>query len=178
MDGFFKGDFGQYFTPREIIEFAVAMMEPTHEDIVLDPACGSGGFLLHVLDAVRREADEYHDPGSPDHKQHWHDFAEKRLFGIEINEEITRVAKMKMILHDDGHTNVIGWDALEPIEKLTAHNKGFAENRFTLVLTNPPFGSMIKQEEKPYLSGYDLANISYRTHLTSNLPLAVLSSIG
>lgn len=131
MDGFFKGDFGQYFTPREIIEFAVAMMEPTHEDIVLDPACGSGGFLLHVLDAVRREADEYHDLNSKEHFNHWHDFAEKRLFGIEINEEITRVAKMNMILHDDGHTNVIGWDALEPIEKLTAHHKGFAENRFT-----------------------------------------------
>lgn len=167
MDGFFKGDFGQYFTPREIIEFAVAMMEPTHEDIVLDPACGSGGFLLYALDAVRREADEYHDPNSNEHFNHWHDFAEKRLFGIEINEEITRVAKMNMILHDDGHTNVIGWDALEPIEKLTTHNKGFAENRFTLVLTNPPFGSMVKQEEKPYLSSYDLANISYTVKKTT-----------
>jgi type I restriction enzyme M protein len=83
------------------------------------------------------------------------------LFGIEINEEITRVAKMNMILHDDGHTNVIGWDALEPIEKLTAYNKGFAENRFSLVLTNPPFGSMIKQEEKPYLENYEIANIGY-----------------
>ena len=161
MDGFFKGDFGQYFTPREIIEFAVAMMEPTHEDIVLDPACGSGGFLLYALDAVRREADEYHEIGSPEHKDHWNKFAEQRLFGIEINEEITRVAKMNMILHDDGHTNVIGEDALEPIAKLTAQNKGFAENRFTLVLTNPPFGAMVKQEEKPYLSSYDLAKISY-----------------
>jgi type I restriction enzyme M protein len=167
MDGFFKGDFGQYFTPREIIEFAVAMMEPTHEDIVLDPACGSGGFLLYALDAVRREAGEYHELDSKEHFNHWHDFAEKRLFGIEINEEITRVAKMNMILHDDGHTNVIGWDALEPIEKLTAYNKGFAENHFTLVLTNPPFGSMVKQEEKPYLSSYDLANISYTVKKTT-----------
>ena len=161
MDGFFKGDFGQYFTPREIIEFTVAMMEPTHEDIVLDPACGSGGFLLYALDAVRREADEYHEPNSKEHFNHWHDFAEKRLFGIEINEEITRVAKMNMILHDDGHTNVIGEDALEPMERLTAHNKGFDENRFTLVLTNPPFGAMVKQDEKPYLESYDLANISF-----------------
>jgi type I restriction enzyme M protein len=167
MDGFFKGDFGQYFTPREIIEFAVAMMEPTHEDIVLDPACGSGGFLLYALDAVRREAGEYHELDSKEHFNHWHDFAEKRLFGIEINEEITRVAKMNMILHDDGHTNVIGWDALEKIEKLTAYNKGFAENRFTLVLTNPPFGSVVKQEEKPYLSSYDLANISYTVKKTT-----------
>lgn len=161
MDGFFKGDFGQYFTPREIIEFAVAMMKPTHEDIVIDPACGSGGFLLYALDAVRREADEYYDKNSGDHFKHWHDFAEKRLFGIEINEEITRVAKMNMILHDDGHTNVIGEDALESIEKLAKNNSGFTENRFTLVLTNPPFGSMIKQDEKPYLESYHLANISH-----------------
>lgn len=118
MDGFFKGDFGQYFTPREIIDFAVKMLKPTNDDWVLDPACGSGGFLLHVLDAIRREADIYHpnhetDPKeSADHFRHWHDFAKNRLFGIEINEEIARVAKMNMIVHDDGHTNVIGWDAL------------------------------------------------------------------
>jgi type I restriction enzyme M protein len=156
-----KSGAGQYFTPREIIEFAVAMMKPTHEDIVIDPACGSGGFLLYALDAVRREADEYYDKNSGDHFKHWHDFAEKRLFGIEINEEITRVAKMNMILHDDGHTNVIGEDALESIEKLTENNPGFTENLFTLVLTNPPFGSMIKQDEKPYLESYHLANISH-----------------
>ena len=50
MDGFFKGNFGQYFTPREIIAFAVEILTPSHDDLVLDPACGSGGFLLHALD--------------------------------------------------------------------------------------------------------------------------------
>lgn len=160
MDGFFKGDFGQYFTPREVIDFSVQMMQPSNDDLVLDPACGSGGFLLHALDAVRREASEYYEPDSTDHYKHWHDFAQKRLFGIEINEEIARVAKMNMIIHDDGHTNVIGWDALEPIGKLTAHNTGFAENRFDIVLTNPPFGAMVKQEEKPYLSQYEMTEVS------------------
>ncbi len=171
MDGFFKGDFGQYFTPREVIEFAVAMMQPTHEDMVLDPACGSGGFLLHALDAIRREASEYYeeDKDSKEHFKHWHDFAEKRLFGIDINEEITRVAKMNMILHDDGHTNVIGCDALEPIKNITEHNRGFKENSFTLVLTNPPFGSMVKASEKPdgYLSGYEMAHIAYKAKKTT-----------
>ena len=111
MDGFFKGDFGQYFTPRPIIDFAVQMLQPSNDDFVLDPACGSGGFLLHALDAVRREANEYHKPGSAENFRHWHDFAMTHLFGIEINEEIARVAKMNMILHDDGHSNVIGADA-------------------------------------------------------------------
>lgn len=61
MDGFFKGDFGQYFTPRPIIEFAVKMMKPEHDWDVLDPACGSGGFLLHALDYMRSQASEYYD---------------------------------------------------------------------------------------------------------------------
>ncbi len=56
MGGFFKGDFGQYFTPRELIAFAVEILNPERKQLVLDPACGSGGFLLYALDHVRREA--------------------------------------------------------------------------------------------------------------------------
>ena len=57
MGGFFKGDFGQYFTPRELISFAVQVLDPGRSDLILDPACGSGGFLLYALDHVRRKAD-------------------------------------------------------------------------------------------------------------------------
>ncbi len=138
MDGFFKGDFGQYFTPREIIAFAVEMMKPSHDELVLDPACGSGGFLLYSLDAVRREASSYHEEGTQEYYRHWHDFAQKRLFGGEINEEIARVAKMNMIIHDDGHTNVIGSDMLQPIERISEQNPGFAKERFDLILTIRP----------------------------------------
>ena len=157
MDGFFKGDFGQYFTPREVIAFAVEMMQPTHTDLALDPACGSGGFLLYALDAVRREAGDYYDEGTAEYDRHWHDFAQKRLFGIELNDSIARVAKMNMIVHDDGHTNVISVDSLQEIEKIQAENKGFAFHRFDLILTNPPFGAVVKKTEKPYLDKFDLA---------------------
>lgn len=156
MDGFFKGDFGQYFTPREIIEFAVDMVEPTSDDRVLDPSCGSGGFLLYALDAVREEAGEYHsDPESAEFYRHWHDFAEKELFGIEINDEICRVAKMNMIIHDDGHSNVAGADALQSMKKLSALNPGLVAEGFDVILTNPPFGASIKADEQPYLSEYE-----------------------
>lgn len=158
MDGFFKGDFGQYFTPREIIDFAVKMLLPKSDDLVLDPSCGSGGFLLHALDTVRKEADEYWDKGSEEHFKHWHDFAQKRLYGIEINEEIARVAKMNMIIHDDGHTNVIGKDALDRMERLNEINRGFQKDRFDLILTNPPFGAQVTITERPYLADYDLGN--------------------
>jgi len=156
MDGFFKGDFGQYFTPRPIINFAVQMLRPNNEDLVLDPACGSGGFLLHALDAVRREADEYHKPETAEHFRHWHDFAMTHLFGIEINDEITRVAKMNMILHDDGHSNVIAADALERMQRINEINRDFAKDKFDLILTNPPFGAQVKATERPYLADYDL----------------------
>lgn len=156
MDSFFKGDFGQYFTPRPIIEFAVNMLKPDHDKLVLDPSCGSGGFLLYSLDRIRKEASIYYEKGSAEHFQYWHDFAQKNLYGIEINDEIARVAKMNMIVHDDGHTNVISHDALDSISKMHEHNTGFGKERFDIILTNPPFGSTINQSEKPYLASFEL----------------------
>lgn len=158
MDGFFKGDFGQYFTPRPIIEFAVKMMKPENYCRVLDPACGSGGFLLHALDYMRKQAGDYYNKGTVEYYKYWHEFASKYLFGIEINDEIARVAKMNMIVHDDGHTNIISHDALDSIDKMHDHNQEFAKDNFDLILTNPPFGSTVNLAEKPYLSGYQLGN--------------------
>ena len=112
MEDFFKGKSGQYFTPREIVSFAVKMMDIKNDDLVLDPACGSGGFLLHALDEVRKQAEEFNENDEAEKYRFWHDFAQNNLFGIEINDSIARVAKMNMIIHDDGHTNVIGFDAL------------------------------------------------------------------
>lgn len=171
MDGFFKGDFGQYFTPRNIIAFATQMLAIKADDFVIDPACGSGGFLLHSLDHVRKLASEYYDDDSKEHFDYWHSFAEKRLFGIEINEEIARVAKMNMIVHDDGHTNIIGNDALEPLARIGRKNASFAaivgvdpetgkrdeSKGFDKIPTNPPFGAVIKDELHNYLSSYELS---------------------
>ena len=149
MGGFFKGDFGQYFTPRELIAFAVE---------ILDPACGSGGFLLYALDHVRREANRRQTPGTVEHFRYWHEFAQNNLFGIEINDELARVAKMNMIIHDDGHTNIIGHDALDFPQNIEYKNRDLALGKFDLVLTNPPFGSVIRRTEKGdgYLEQFDL----------------------
>ena len=134
------------------------MMKPEHDWNVLDTSCGSGGFLLYALDYIRHQAGEYYEKGSADHYRYWHDFAEKHLYGIEINDEIARVAKMNMIVHDDGHTNVISCDALQSIETIAVHNSGFQKNKFDLVLTNPPFGSTVNGTEKPYLTTFELGN--------------------
>ncbi len=157
MGSFFRGDFGQYFTPRPIVKFIVDVLPITHESMVLDTSCGSGGFLLHALDKVRKEADKYHSKDSVKHYNHWHNFAEKNLCGIEINEQIARTAKMNMIIHDDGHTNVIAADGLLPVGDLPIDNKNFQDNNFDFIITNPPFGSTVRQTEKAYMHQYNMA---------------------
>lgn len=160
MGSYFRGDFGQYFTPRPIVKFIVETLPITNQSRVLDTSCGSGGFLLYSLDKVREQASEFFDKAKEekDHFRHWHDFAEKNLFGIEINDQIARTAKMNMIIHDDGHTNVIASDGLlgDTEMRSKSGNKEFKYGSFDFIVTNPPFGSVIKQTEKAYLHRYNL----------------------
>ena len=164
MGSFFRGNFGQYFTPREIVKFIVDVLPIKNDSKVLDTSCGSGGFLLYALNKVRDKATEYYPNYKRDTKQYakwfpyWHDFAEKNLFGIEISEQISRAAKMNMIIHDDGHTNVITSDGLVSDETIFAKtsNKGFKYGTFDFIITNPPFGSTIRQSEQAYLKTYQL----------------------
>lgn len=162
MDSFFRGSFGQFFTPRSIVKFVVDVLPITNDSMVLDTSCGSGGFLLYALNKVREQATILYPNYKSNTKQYdryykyWHDFAQNNLFGIEINEQISRAAKMNMIIHDDGHTNVITADGLldeKEIEKLT-QNRGFKFNKFNFIITNPPFGSSVKFKEKLYLKEY------------------------
>jgi type I restriction enzyme M protein len=187
MGSFFRGEFGQYFTPREVVDFIVKVLPISNNNLVLDTSCGSGGFLLYALNKVRMQADEFYPKFKTDAKQsnkhykYWHDFAESNLYGIEISEAIARTAKMNMIIHDDGHTNVVTADGLlsadywhpksgetkEEIEVRENHNKqtiqgitkntDFQYNRFDYIITNPPFGSIVKQAEQAYLKNYSLS---------------------
>lgn len=164
MGSFFRGNFGQYFTPREIVKFIVDVLPIEHDSKVLDTSCGSGGFLLYALNKVRNKATELYPNYQKDTRQYkhwftfWHDFAEKNLYGIEISEQISRAAKMNMIIHDDGHTNVITSDGLVPDETLISKttNQGFKYETFDFIITNPPFGSTVRQTEQAYLKTYQL----------------------
>jgi type I restriction enzyme M protein len=156
MQDFFVGKAGQYFTPRQIIEFMVDFIDFENKDKVLDPACGSSGFLLHALDKVRKQADKYWANDPSRHYSHWHDFASNNLFGIELNRSLARVSKMNMIIHDDGHTNVIAQDSLEDIATIKANNPKFDFNSFDVVLSNPPFGASVSSSEKSYVENYEL----------------------
>lgn len=160
MGEFFRGDFGQFFTPDSIVDFIVKSIGINKDWKILDTSCGSGGFLLHALKEVRDEADNIYDDeiGSASWKNYWHEFAEKHLYGIEINEQISRVAKMNMIIHDDGHTNIITNDGLKNNEAIEIENRNlnFQDGTFDLVMTNPPFGSSVKADEVGYYKEYEL----------------------
>lgn len=128
----------------------------------MDTSCGSGGFLLYALDKVRKQASILY----PDYKnneqakikmyKYWHDFASTNLFGIEISEQISRAAKMNMIIHDDGHTNVVTSDGLvdDTVIQEEYGNLGFEYGTFDFIITNPPFGSRISYSENTYLKDY------------------------
>jgi len=155
MTDFFKGKMGQFFTPREIIRFCVKMMSPKKSDLILDPAVGSGGFLLNAMDYVREFAEQNFD--EKEAWEHWHNFARSNLFGIEINDQIARICKMNMIIHDDGHSNIISTDSLQNFDEIKKLHLGIKKNNFDIVLTNPPFGAIVKRTEKDYLDKFELS---------------------
>jgi len=129
LDRYFRGSAGQYFTPRQIVEFMVKMLEPNAEDYIIDPACGSGGFLLYPLKKVREEYDKDSEAAR--------DFAFRHIYGIEISDRIARIAMMDMVIHHDGHTNIICDNALQEYDKFGRSE--IQPNKYDLVLTNPPF---------------------------------------
>src|SRR3989337_63300 len=140
MGKIFRGEMGQFFTPREIVEFMVGVLAPTHKDYVLDPACGSGGFLLHSMKYVREQLLRTHREKEAE-RLNW-TFSHDRVFGVEINDQIARVAMMDMVLHDDGHSNIKCADALDSYERVDPRGD-IREGRFDLLLTNPPFGAKV-----------------------------------
>jgi len=131
MGDFFRGDFGQYFTPEPIVNFIVHSIGIDKDWKILDTSCGSGGFLLHALKAVRDEADNIYEDerGSTSWREYWHEFAEKHLYGIEINEQTIEIENRNLI---------------------------FQDGTFDLIMTNPPFGSSIKADEVNYYQNYEL----------------------
>jgi type I restriction enzyme M protein len=143
---FFRGVYGQYFTPRQIVEFMVKMLAPNARDLVIDPACGSGGFLLYSLNLVRERVNKDYE-GDPDTIKDliWR-FANKQIFGIEINDRIARVAMMDMVIHEDGHSNIECANALQDFEDFDPR-RDIKPNKYDFVFTNPPFGAVEKDQK-------------------------------
>ena len=90
---------------RQIARFTVGMLNPTSEDYVLDPTCGSGGFLLETLLQVWNDTDAGF-AGQGNLARIKSDFAAQYVYGIEIHPTLARICKISLLLHHDGHTNI------------------------------------------------------------------------
>ena len=119
-----KQNQGQFFTPRNIIRCMVEILDPDQNTRVLDPACGSGGFLVTVLDHVRRKmtANLYPEKkgvlleaqyNSPLINEMVRDYAEKMLFGFDFDNDLKKAARMNMVMSGDGHSNIFNINSLE-----------------------------------------------------------------
>lgn len=125
-----RGDFDQYFTPREVVDFIVKYADPKIDDKILDPACGSGGFLIQSFLYVNQKITDS-NISEKESKRLFNDLIEKCLWGGEADEDLHVLAKINLIMHGDGYNNIYQGDSL--------NNENIPNDYFNLVLTNPPF---------------------------------------
>lgn len=149
----FRGQLGQYFTPRQVVEFMVSFADPTDSDTILDTACGSGGFLLYALNYVREKIDKTQNVKKIAERKKY-DFSHDNVYGIEISPRLSRIAMMNMIISEDGHTNIRNEDALLNLDHYSAKPPFFKKNGFSVILTNHPFGSKSTVKSKEIVSNF------------------------
>jgi type I restriction enzyme M protein len=155
-----KSGAGQYFTPRPLIDTMVSVMKPNLEDVIQDPAAGTGGFLI----SASRYIKEHSDPKKWT-KQQKDKFARGTFFGMELVHETHRLALMNLMLHGLESENNVG--GIHYGDTLTLEGKAQLPLA-TLILSNPPFGSK---------KGDGEAERPDFTYKTSNKQLAFLQHI-
>jgi len=133
---------GQRFTPRNVVDFMVELINPSLSETVLDPACGTGGFLVSTLRHIKKEIDESFKSGDISNPStEFRKYAKDKLYGTDIEKTVIQLAKANMLMNGDGHTNLLVHDGLydtpdnKIIQDVVKKNKGF-----DIILTNPPFG--------------------------------------
>ncbi|MBM7624274.1 restriction endonuclease subunit M [Sporohalobacter salinus] len=173
LDTVFKQKLGQYFTDRNLVVFIVNLIMSLYDDNnvenlkIIDPSCGSAGFLLHSLIYVREKLRL--NVSNQNHRYRRERNFNDKVFGIEKNEKIARVAMMDMIIFDDGHTNIEIGDGLQDFESYDV--EGIKKGTFDIVLSNPPFGSKADDDEtdQPYVKDFDLGGGMDKTKQASDV---------
>lgn len=158
-----KGDKGQYFTPRHVVDLCVEILNPKENESVLDPACGSGGFLVgamdHVFKTIARERDDQNEI-----LENQKDYASESVYGIDYDPLIAKVAKAYMLIWGDGRSNICIADGLSE-KNWNEHSKdrllvddeygNKKLKQFDVIMMNPPFAGSVHSVE--ILSQYELA---------------------
>lgn len=156
--GALKGGQGQFFTPRNVARLMVRIAQPSDKDLIIDPACGSGGFLVESLRKVWRGLDGrgWSSSAIAEEKQ---SVAIKNFNGIEKDDFLSKVAKAYMAILGDGKGGIFCDDSLELPELWKAKTQQHvALGKYDLVLSNPPFGKEIRITGEKKLAQFDLAH--------------------
>jgi len=137
----FRGALGQYFTPEPVVRLMIGILDPIESDLIVDPACGSARFLTAAIRHVKEKRISKLF-GEVDGKKVYEDFVRGNLHGIEISKRLVRVAMADMMLYDDAHTNIRCTDGLDDFKNYI----DVSPEIYSIAVTNPPFGSIIKDE--------------------------------
>lgn len=154
-----KGSQGQFFTPRNVVKLMVNIAQLSYEDKMIDPACGTGGFLIEGLKAEWRRLSEQFGEEWPKKELYAEEqkIAIKNIRGIDKDSFLGKVAKAYMALMDDGRGGIFCENSLvNPTLWGAKTQEDIREKSFDVVLTNPPFGKKLKIDETEILSLYDL----------------------
>jgi len=159
----FRGELGQFFTPRQIADFMVQLLNPQLDSKVIDPACGSGGFLILVIKHIKQKVKEQ-SPNLSDLEvaNLVKEFALHNIFGTDINERMARVAKMNMIMHGDGHAGIFNINGLFVLpDAPEAAVRNIKPNSFKFSFSNPPFAGY--EKDPSILKTFDLGKRKGKT---------------
>lgn len=132
-----QGDAGQFRTPRHIIDFIVKVVDPSKDDKILDPACGTGGFLVSSYKHILEQHDGVDENGKPNNEKPLTPDDKKKIMknfeGYDIDPGMVRIAQVNMYLHQFKNPKIFQYDSLSSEERWA--------DKFDVVLANPPFMS-------------------------------------
>lgn len=158
------GEKGEFFTPREIVKTAIKIVDPQPQESIMDPACGSGGFLIYALEhiwSIMENSKKY--KGIPNLDLIKKEVAEKYFFGIDKEIDLVKIAKAYMAIVGDGRGGIVQQNSLHLAEDFEGRARDlFVEKnkfkKFDIILTNPPFGKKTKVLEEE-ARNFDLGHI-------------------
>jgi type I restriction enzyme M protein len=161
-----RGDRGEFFTPRNICKMAVQMLDPSESQIILDPACGTGGFLITAMNHVIAKIHQAEDRkgGNPERidaatRQRIARFANDHIIGIDLNPNLVKASKMNMVMNNDGSGSLYQGNSLvSPAIWSDELREWNLLGKVDILFTNPPFGSKIMVDEPTILEAYDLGH--------------------
>ncbi len=161
-----RGDRGEFFTPRNICQMAVAILDPGERQMILDPACGTGGFLItamnYVIEKIRSaEISKWGDVERAEAaiRQRVSRFAQNYIVGMDLNPNLVKASKMNMVMNNDGAGGLYQANSLKaPATWEETLRDRQIMSQVDLLFTNPPFGSKIPIDEPSILEAYDLGH--------------------